>query len=444
MLKKLAVKSAKAVLRVARVEPAYAKALIKAPPAVHGGPRVRRFPWPRRRHFSSAERTAALGVLDRELIDGGAIVYGGPEEAAYTEAFTRFMGGGYAKAVNSGTNALYLALRALDLPAGSEIVTPPITDPGGTMPVPLLNCIPVPADSAPGRLDVSVEQIQEVVTERTSAIVIAHIAGQPVDMDPIIAFAAERKIPIVEDVAQAHGALYKGRLAGTLTGISAFSTMFGKHHATGAQGGVVYSRCPHLFARVKQVADRGKSPNALGRPGNLIASLNFNQDELSMAMGRVQLAKLPRALLRRRAFARALEEAVTPIPGISMLGDKQESHGAYWFALLVIDPELFGARAREVVAALAAEGIEGVHDGYPFFPTDLPWQVDAVAFGDSKIPWALAQRDEGARRFDLPNAHAANKSMVRIEIHEELGPQEAADIATALKKYADYVGRAAA
>src|SRR5262249_24769306 len=151
-----------------------------------------------------------------------------------------YLGGGYAKAVNSGTNAVYVSLRALDLEPGTEVIVPPITDPGGTMPVALMNCIPIPADCERGSLNTSAEEIRKVLTDRTSAIIVAHIAGRPVDMDAVLELAAERGIPVVEDCAQAHGALYKGRMVGTLGAISAFSTMFGKHHCTGAQGGVVF------------------------------------------------------------------------------------------------------------------------------------------------------------------------------------------------------------
>ena len=111
-----------------------------------------------------------MRVLDREIRTGGAIVYGGVEERAYSEAFARYLGGGYAKAVNSGTTALYVALRSLDLEPGSEVVVPPMTDPGGTMPVALLGCLPIPADAHRGSINTSAEEIEKVLTNRTAAM----------------------------------------------------------------------------------------------------------------------------------------------------------------------------------------------------------------------------------------------------------------------------------
>ena len=146
---------------MANIEPAVVKALLRKPPPVHGGPRARRMPWPRRRHFDKREKRAVMRLLDREIRKGGAVVYGGPETKAYCQAFADYLGGGYAAAVNSGTNAVYVALRALDLEPGSEVVVPAITDPGGTMPVAMLGCIPIPADSDCGSLNISAEQIKE-------------------------------------------------------------------------------------------------------------------------------------------------------------------------------------------------------------------------------------------------------------------------------------------
>ena len=431
----LAVNAARKMMDVANVEPAYVKALLRKPGPVNGGPKTRRMPWPRRRHFDHQERRAVMDLMTREMRRGGAIVYGGAEEKAYCQEFAAYLGGGFADAVNSGTNAVYLALRALDLEPGTEVVVPPITDAGGTMPVAMLNCIPVPADSMPGSLNSSVEQIRAVLTERTSAIVVAHIAGHPVDMDPIMALAAERGIPVVEDCAQALGATYKGRMASTLGTVSAFSTMFGKQHCTGAQGGVVYTHDTLIYARIRQAADRGKPHGAIGSPSNLVASLNFNQDEISMAIGRVQLAKLPANVARRRRFAGSVAQGMAGIRGVSLVPEPAGCRSSPWFLVLLLGDSV-RCDSAQFAAALTAEGVDGVWPGYSFHPTDWPWHQDAVVYGASRLPWSLA----GAvpRRFELPNAHAANKRVVRVEVHENLGEVEAADMVRAVGKLAAF------
>jgi dTDP-4-amino-4,6-dideoxygalactose transaminase len=427
---------AKQLLGAANIEPATVKAMVRKRPVVNGGPQVRRWPWPRRRHFDKRERRAVVRLIDREIRSGGAIVYGGVEHKAYCEAFATFLGGGYAHAVNSGTNAVYVALKALDLEPGSEVIVPPITDPGGTMPVALMNCIPVPADSDPGSLNTSAAEIRRVVTDRTSAIVVAHIGGVPVDMDSILELAAERGIPVVEDCAQALGAIYKGRMVGSLGTISAFSTMFGKQHCTGGQGGVVFTKNTLLLARARQIADRGKPHGALGNSANVIASLNFNQDEISMAIGRVQLEKLPAAVNARRRFAALVKTGLQAIDGVSLVDAPPDSLSSPWFLMVRLETSMLPCSSEDFASALLAEGIDGVYAGYPFYPTDQPWHRDAVVFGTSGLPWSMLQKRP--RDFELPNAHRAVQAIVRVDVHESLTATEARDLVAAVKKIAQY------
>jgi dTDP-4-amino-4,6-dideoxygalactose transaminase/predicted dehydrogenase len=436
-VERFAVGLTRQVLSMARVEPGLVKAVLRVPPHVHGGPRARRWPWPRRRLFDSRERRAVLRVLDREIRNGGAIVYEGPEEKAYCEAFARYLGGGFADAVNSGTNALYVALRALNPEPGSEVVVPPVTDAGGTMPVAMMNCIPIPVDSEVGSVLTSADQIRPVLTERTAAIVVAHIGGYPVDMDPILKLAAEYQIPVVEDCAQAHGAMYKGRMVGSLGTISAFSTMFGKHHATGAQGGVVFTKDPLLIGRVRQVADRGK-PSGMRGGGNLFASLNFNQDEISMAIGRVQLEKLPGAVKARRTFASLIETGLIGVDGVALVSDPQGCLSSYLFLMLRLDVAKLRCTSQDFATGLLKEGINDVYAGYPVYPTDQPWHRDAAVFGTSSMPWSLNTGQTRPQRYELPNSRQANRSIVRIDIHESLGVREARDLVAAIKKVALY------
>ena len=421
------------LLETLNIDPAVIKALIRPPGPVHGGVKTRRFPWPRRRPFGKSELKAVMNLMKREIRQGGAIVYNGPEKAAYCSQFVDFLGGGgFAEAVNSGTNAVYVALRALDLEPGTEVIVPPISDVGGVMPVALMNCIPVPADSAPYSLNTSAEEIAKVLSDRTSAILVAHISGNPLDMDPILELAAARGIPVIEDCAQAHGASYKGRMVGTLGDIAAFSTMFGKHHATGAQGGVVFTRDTMLFSRVRQIADRGKPFGAVASNGNAVASLNFNQDEISLAIGRVQLAKLRESLQARRLFAVRVMAGLSECQVVRFVKPPEGSQGAYWFILFRLELAQLRCTTSEFAQALEKEGIGGVMGGYPFFPTDQPWHRDAIVYGKSGLPWALTQNTPCV--YPLINAHEANASMIRVDVHERLGRAEAHNLVTAILK----------
>lgn len=262
--------------------------------ALHGGPAIRLTPFPPRRLFSGEEKDAVDALFDEAIAGHHHVLgYGGAMEEAFTQSFCEHMGGGYADAVNSGTNAVYVALRALDLPPFCEVIVPSVTDPGGVMPVALLNCVPVVADCAPGSYNIGAEQIADRLTPRTRAVMVAHIMGFPADLDPIMSLAREHDLLVVEDCAQSHMATYKGKPVGTFGHTAAFSTMSGKHFATGGQGGVAYTSHEAYYWPMRRASDRGKPFNLEGAQGNQFASLNMNMDELHCAIGVEQLKKLP-------------------------------------------------------------------------------------------------------------------------------------------------------
>ena len=167
--------------------------------AVNGGPKVRAEPWPERGNIGREEKAAVDALFDEAIRTGLSFGYNGDPEEDYCRQFAAFMGGGFVDAVSSGTSAVYVALRALEPEPFSEIIVGPITDPGGIMPIPLMNCIPVVADAAPGTYNPGPEQIEACITPRTSVIVVPHIYGEPADMPAIMALARRRGLRVVED-----------------------------------------------------------------------------------------------------------------------------------------------------------------------------------------------------------------------------------------------------
>ena len=402
--------------------------------AVDGGTPVRTAPWPRRRLFGAEEKQAVVDLFDSAIASGEAFGYNGPEEAAYCAEFSTYLGGGYADAVNSGTTAVYVALRALDLEPFSEVIVPPITDPGGVMPVPLMGCIPVPADAVPGSYNMGAEQIAARLTPRTRAILVAHIAGMPCDMDPILELARSRGLPVVEDCAQAHGAVYRGRMVGTMGAIGAFSTMFGKHHATGGQGGVVFTRDAAMYQKVRWMSDRGKPFGLPPGSGNAVAALNLNSDELACAIGRVQLRKLPGILARRRQFAASLARACRSLETVRVVEVPSDCENSCWFLFLKLDSAKLCCDKATFVAAVAAEGIP-CEASYLHTPAIADWCLQRHVFGTGGFPWSDPQYTGDAHAvYELPNALAADAGHFRMGIHENYGEAEVADIVAAFAK----------
>ncbi len=403
--------------------------------AIDGGQPVRTEPMPKRALFGEAEKAAAMALFDAAIESGNAIGYGGPEEAAYEDAFVDFHGGGFADLVNSGTSAVYAALGGLELAPAGEVVIPPITDPGGAMPVALLNLIPVVADAAPGTFNAGAQQIAAVLTPHTRAILVAHIAGEPADMDPILELSRSRGLPVVEDCAQSHGALYHGRPVGTFGAVAAFSTMSGKHHATGPQGGVVFSTDEQIGWRCKRFADRGK-PLGLTGGTNVRAGLNLNGNDLSAAVGRVQLARLPQIIAARRRVAGAIADGLAGAAAVRLGHEVADTEGVYWFMRMHVDVTQLTVDKNAFAAAVAAEGIP-TNPSYRHLPAEADWFRQRRVFPPSDYPWGLPDyRGDRQATFPCPQAIEAVESHFLLHIHENFGDQEVRDIVAALRKVA--------
>jgi len=405
--------------------------------AIDGGPKTRTDPWPPRRLFGDEEKRAVVELFDRCIDAGEAFGYNGPEEEAYCAEFAEFHGGGFADGVNSGTNAVYVALRGLECEPFSEIIVPAVSDPGGVMPVALMNCIPVPADCAPGSFNVGPEQIAERITDRTGAIVVAHISGIPADMDPIMELARSKNIPVVEDCAQAHGAEYKGKKVGTLGDIAAYSTMFGKHHATGGQGGVVYTKSEELYWKARQYADRGKPFGIESGESNVAAGLNCNMDEIHAVIGRVQLRKLPGIIEGRRRVGRALEAGCRErLQTVRLVTGPEEVKPVFWFLLFRLDMARLRVDKETFVKALDAEGVS-FRPTYLVVPTRMSWHEYGRVFGKtSRMPWTGPGGEIFAKDRDLPlpNIEETDAAHISFQFNEQFGEAEIESILTALEK----------
>ena len=407
--------------------------------AIHGGPQVRTTPMPVRRLFDEGDKRAVVDLFDRAIAEGSHLLgYNGPQEEAYCQAFCQFMGGGYADGVNSGTNAVYVALRAMELEPFSEVIVPPITDPGGVMPVVMCQLVPVPADSETDSYNIDPASIEAKITPRTSAIVVAHISGRPADMDAIMAIARRHNLKVIEDCAQAHGARYKGRPVGAIGDAASFSTMFGKHHASGGQGGLVYTRDEPTYWKIRQHADRGKPFGLDAANGNVAADLNCNMDELHATIGLNQISKLPDHLSHIRQLARHIAEGVRPLRAVHMLEDQPDCEGAYWFIVFRLDTDKLPGDKAAFVEALNAEGVPFV-DSYLHSPAVWPWFEKRSAFGTSQLPWRVpdAQGDAApdvASAPQLPQLLEVERTHFSIKVHEGYSKPDADDIVAVLRK----------
>ena len=403
--------------------------------ALHGGPKVRQAPWPGRQTVGTEEKQAAEKLFDQAIDSGNPFGYNGPEETAYCEEFSKFMGGGFADAVNSGTNAIYIGLKALGVEPFTEVIVGAVTDPGGMMPIPLLNCIPVVADTVPDSFNPSAEQIEPLISPLTSAIVVAHIAGEPADIEGVIALANKHNIPVLEDCAQAHGSKLNGKYVGTFGDVGAFSTMFGKHHFSGGQGGIVYTKREDLYWPIRRSADRGKPFGLQAGSTNCIGSLNLNMDELSAAIGRAQLKKLPQVIEKRTKIVHALGKGIEQLKSLEMPVIISGGEPNYWFLRVKVHHDLLSCDKKTFCQALSAEGLPVSESYRGALPHTMEWFKTKRVFGTSQHPWSSPDyKGDPNREFPCPNTMKAMEDFFILHFREGWQEQEIKDALTIMEK----------
>jgi len=396
--------------------------------AVDGGDPVRSDPFPQRGHVGVEEKAAVDALFDEAIVTGVAPGYNGETENAYCQAFSVSLGGGYTDAVSSGTAGVYVALRALDLEPFGEVIVGAVTDPGGMMPIPLLNQIPMVADTAPDSYNTGPEQVAELISPRTRAIVVPHIAGEPADVAGIVDLARSHSIPVIEDCAQSHGATLNGCPLGTFGDIGAFSTMFGKHHSSGGQGGLVFTRDLDRFQMIRRASDRGKPFFLPAGSSNQFASLNLNLNDLAAAIGLVQLGKLSGNVARRRGVVVALAEALADDPIVAVPQPLPGAEPSYWFLRMRFDADACRVDKAAYCRALSAEGLPVMESYAAALPHTMDWFVHRRVFGTSGYPWASpAYTGDPARAFPCPNAHGTMATHLNVMIHEAWDEQAVAD-----------------
>lgn len=400
--------------------------------AVNGGEKAIVAPFKSRQNIGAEERAAVLALMDECIKSGHMFGYQGAQEDAFCKEFSQSLGGGYADGVNSGTNAVYVAIKALQLPPFSEVIVGCMTDPGGMMPIVLNNCIPIVADTMPGSFNTGAPMIEPLITGRTRAIVVAHIGGEPANMPEIMALAKRHNLKVLEDCAQSHMAKINGQNVGTFGDMGAFSLMFGKHMCTGGQGGAVFTKSEEIYWNIRRAADRGKPFNLPAGSNNVIPAINCNMDEIHAVIGRVQIKKLPDIVARRKAFIELLiKKGMNRLKAVKIPALPVWAEHCYWWWRLRIDMPALKCKRDEFCAALSAEGLP-INPSYKgALPAKMAWFQNRA----EKFPWNAPQyKGDPKREFPCPNSDASVEHHFILPLYESWGEAEADAIMNAIHK----------
>lgn len=394
-------------------------------PAAAGGEPVRREGMPARHAIGAAERAMVNLVLDYYNERGLDPGYQGYFEEQYCALFVEMMGGGYADAVATGTASLYIALAALNLPAGSEVLVSPITDPGSLSAIILNGLAPRLIDSQPHSYNVSLAEIEPRVTSNVSCIFIVHSIGKAVDIEPITVFAKSRGIRVLEDCSQSHGALRNGKRIGTFGDIAGFSTMYRKASICGSSGGIVFSRNQDLYHQALAHADRGKPRwktdfDDRDPSSYLFPALNLHTDEISCGIGTASLRRLDETRAKRMDFVREVSRLLREHSAICTPYEMTEDDSPFVFPIHV-RPGALKVSKIEFAEMVRAEGIP-LSTHYQYLVRDWPWIQKHLA--DS---------------FETASARRMLNESFNLYLNEHYTVREAEDVARAILKVENYV-----
>jgi dTDP-4-amino-4,6-dideoxygalactose transaminase len=316
-------------------------------------------PWP---SFSEEE----IEAVSRVLRSGRVNAWTGDETKAFEEEFAAWCGARHAIALANGTVALEIALRALKIGPGDEVIVPSRTFLATASCVIACGAVPVCADVDCDSQNLTAQTIADVLSPRTKAVICVHLAGWPCDMDPILALCESRGLYVIEDCAQAHGARYKGRSVGAIGHIGCWSFCQDKIITTGGEGGMVTTDRRDWFEFMWAFKDHGKSWAAVHTkdhpPGfrwlHESFGSNYRMTEMQAAIGRIQLRKLPAWRNARIANAQRIWRAAGQIQGLrAPTPPEGVDHAAYKAYVFVRPGSLVDGWTRDrIVAAIEAEG----------------------------------------------------------------------------------------
>ncbi len=348
--------------------------------------------------------------------------------------FAEMLGAKYAYACTSGSAAVHIAIAAIDPEPGDEIITTSITDMGALTPILYQGAIPVFADVCPKTWNVRAEHIEACISEKTKAIIVTHLFGNPCEMDKILALAKSRNIPVIEDTAQAFLGKFNDKYVGTLGDVGCFSLQQGKHITTG-EGGIVTTNDDALARRMFLLVNKAfgyGDPN----PDHYFIALNYRMNELTGAVALAQLEKLHWSVNQRQKTAQQLSDLLAGVRGIETPYVAAGSESSFWKYCLRVDADTIPGGAVALAKKLKEE--RGIFSA-PRYIQKPAFQCQVFSeqrtFGNSRWPFTLARPeavDYSPEKF--PGTFSGLESILVLPWNEKYNDEHVHYIAASLQQ----------
>ena len=404
--------------------------------AINGGEKLRTKPFPAYNTIGKEEEEAVLRVLRSGKLSTylGAWhedFYGGTEVKAFENEWAEYFGAKHAISVNSATSGLICAVGAAGIEAGDEVIVSPYTMSASAIAPLFYGGIPIFADVEKDTYCLDPKSVEKKITKKTKAIIVVDIFGQPYDVEAINAIAKKYNLIVIEDAAQAPGAMYKEEFAGTLGDIGVYSLNYHKHIHSG-EGGVIVTNDDALANKLQLIRNHAESVIAnkgFTSPKDLInmVGFNFRMTEMECAVAREQLKKLPDLLLQRQANVAYLNEALKSIPCLKTTTLRTDIKHAFYAHSLEFDANIAGVHRDIFIKAVKAElprtlmrddsdVLMGCGYVKPIYLQ--PMFVHKIAFGSKGYPFNLSSVNY--QKGDCPICE--NLHFERLFTHELMRP----------------------
>jgi perosamine synthetase len=279
----------------------------------------------------------------------------------FEHAFASFCGVKHAVSCSNGTTALHLALLALGVVAGDEVIVPTLTFVATANAVAYCGARPIFVDAEPRTWNIDPALIEAKITSRTKGIIVVHLYGHSVDMDTVLAVARRHGLFVLEDAAEAHGALYKGKRVGSMGDISTFS-FFGNKVLTTGEGGMVVTNDERMARQAHLLKEQGMDPDR--RYWHPVIGYNYRMTNIAAAIGLAQTEKSEWHLERRRKVATWYRDKLKGVSGIVLQAEEEWAQHVYQFFTVVLTDDIPLSR-EDVLAYMLRRGVEGRPVVYP-------------------------------------------------------------------------------
>jgi perosamine synthetase len=410
--------------------------------ALLGGNKTIQTPFKKYNPIGTEELQAA-----REVIESGVLsqfigawhedFYGGPKVREFEAQAARYFGVKHAITVNSWTSGLVAAVGAIGIEPGDEVIVTPWTMSASATAILHWNAIPVFADIDSASYNLDPKSIEKNITPHTKAIMVADIFGQSADMDEIMGIASAHGLKVISDTAQAPGAMYKGRYAGTCAHVGGYSLNYHKHIHTG-EGGILVTDDDQIAERLQLIRNHAEVVVA-GKGVTDISNMvghNFRLGEIECAMGIEQLKKLSRFVASRQSLAEALSTELSDLQGLRTPTVLPDRTHAYYVYPMQLDLQLLGLSRDRICDALLAEGVS-ISRSYQNIHL-LPLYQKKIAFGSRGFPWSsdICRREVDYSKGICPVAEQLNDHSYigfGMCVHD-LTSEDIRQIGTAFKK----------